>query len=142
MLIVQVHSFPPVGLHFVLDNAIGRVEKACADNGYILMVTSDHGNAEKMFDGVGGKHTAHTCNRGKLNSPPLAYNRPRCWVSHPKLMVVGDTVARSMQIMLFFILKFFFGGLEFKPRHATVIYTPDMACKIFWKLYVSGVKPN
>lgn len=29
------------------------------------MVTADHGNAEKMLDPVGGKHTAHTCNRGE-----------------------------------------------------------------------------
>uniref|UniRef100_A0A1I7W8U5 phosphoglycerate mutase (2,3-diphosphoglycerate-independent) n=1 Tax=Heterorhabditis bacteriophora TaxID=37862 RepID=A0A1I7W8U5_HETBA len=32
-------------------------------SGYILMVTADHGNAEKMKALDGSKHTAHTCNR-------------------------------------------------------------------------------
>lgn len=45
------------------DTAIGRVYDACKANGYIMMVTADHGNAEKMIDPKGGKHTAHTCNR-------------------------------------------------------------------------------
>jgi 2,3-bisphosphoglycerate-independent phosphoglycerate mutase len=45
------------------DTAIGIIKKACDDNGYILFVTADHGNAEKMLaaDGV-TPHTAHTCN--------------------------------------------------------------------------------
>lgn len=30
--------------------------------GYVLMVTADHGNAEKMRAPDGSKHTAHTCN--------------------------------------------------------------------------------
>ncbi|KAE9556231.1 hypothetical protein FO519_000570 [Halicephalobus sp. NKZ332] len=43
------------------DIAIGRIEEACKQHGYILMVTADHGNAEKMIAPDGGKHTAHTC---------------------------------------------------------------------------------
>jgi len=43
------------------DKAIGVVEEACKANGYILMVTADHGNAEKMINEEGGRHTAHTC---------------------------------------------------------------------------------
>lgn len=43
------------------DFAIGRMEEACKKHGYILMVTADHGNAEKMIAPDGGKHTAHTC---------------------------------------------------------------------------------
>lgn len=45
------------------DKAIHMVEEACRQNGYILMITADHGNAEKMYDDKGGKHTAHTCYR-------------------------------------------------------------------------------
>ena len=41
--------------------AIGRIHEACKAHGYILMVTADHGNAEKMIAPDGGKHTAHTC---------------------------------------------------------------------------------
>ncbi|KAI1712727.1 metalloenzyme superfamily domain-containing protein [Ditylenchus destructor] len=42
------------------DIAIGRMYEACKANGYILLVTADHGNAEKMIDEKGGKFTAHT----------------------------------------------------------------------------------
>ncbi|RCN31210.1 putative 2,3-bisphosphoglycerate-independent phosphoglycerate mutase [Ancylostoma caninum] len=45
------------------DKAIGRIFEACKENGYVLMVTADHGNAEKMKAPDGSKHTAHTCNR-------------------------------------------------------------------------------
>ncbi|CAG2100935.1 unnamed protein product [Medioppia subpectinata] len=45
------------------DVAIGVVKKACEDNGYVLLVTADHGNAEKMYDNKRGPHTAHTTNR-------------------------------------------------------------------------------
>ena len=48
----------------VSDKAIGEVFKACEETGYVLMVTSDHGNAEQMFSEQGGPHTAHTTNRG------------------------------------------------------------------------------
>jgi len=45
------------------DEAIGVIRDACLKHGYTLMVTSDHGNAEKMFSEHGGPHTAHTTNR-------------------------------------------------------------------------------
>ncbi|CAI2166295.1 20674_t:CDS:2 [Funneliformis geosporum] len=44
------------------DKAIGIIYEACKANGYILFVTSDHGNAEQMQDEKGNPHTAHTCN--------------------------------------------------------------------------------
>jgi len=43
------------------DVAIGRIYNACIENGYVLMVTADHGNAEKMIAPDGSMHTAHTC---------------------------------------------------------------------------------
>lgn len=43
------------------DVSIGQIFEACKENGYVLMVTADHGNAEKMIAPDGGKHTAHTC---------------------------------------------------------------------------------
>lgn len=46
------------------DKAIGVIYNACKENGYILFVTSDHGNAEQMKDEKGNPHTAHTCNPG------------------------------------------------------------------------------
>ncbi|KAJ3234123.1 hypothetical protein HDU78_006016 [Chytriomyces hyalinus] len=48
------------------DAGIAIIAKACEANGYILFVTADHGNAEKMIataaDGTTTPHTAHTCN--------------------------------------------------------------------------------
>jgi 2,3-bisphosphoglycerate-independent phosphoglycerate mutase len=42
------------------DQAIGVIYKACQEHGYVLFVTADHGNAEKMIGDNGQPHTAHT----------------------------------------------------------------------------------
>ncbi|XP_070540000.1 2,3-bisphosphoglycerate-independent phosphoglycerate mutase-like [Ptychodera flava] len=42
------------------DIAIGRIHDACEEHGYVLLITADHGNAEKMLSEKGGPHTAHT----------------------------------------------------------------------------------
>lgn len=47
------------------DEAIGVILKACETNGYTLLVTADHGNAETMIDGQGNPVTKHTTNRGE-----------------------------------------------------------------------------
>ncbi|KAG7092047.1 hypothetical protein E1B28_008428 [Marasmius oreades] len=45
------------------DEAVGVVYKACKEKGYVLVITSDHGNAEKMInEETGDPHTAHTTN--------------------------------------------------------------------------------
>jgi 2,3-bisphosphoglycerate-independent phosphoglycerate mutase len=47
----------------VLDECIGRLAAACERAGWVMVITADHGNAEKMLeeDGV-SPHTAHTAN--------------------------------------------------------------------------------
>lgn len=46
-----------------VDTCLGRVVKAVVDKGGALLVTADHGNAEKMLDDDGKvPHTAHTVN--------------------------------------------------------------------------------
>ncbi|XP_033633564.1 2,3-bisphosphoglycerate-independent phosphoglycerate mutase-like [Asterias rubens] len=45
------------------DKAIGDLKKACEDNGYVLLVTADHGNAEIMIDSEGNPVTKHTTKR-------------------------------------------------------------------------------
>jgi 2,3-bisphosphoglycerate-independent phosphoglycerate mutase len=46
-----------------VDTCLGRLEKACQENGYALVISADHGNAEEMQDNVTKTpHTAHTCN--------------------------------------------------------------------------------
>lgn len=42
------------------DHAVGLISEACAKNKFVLIVTADHGNAEKMSH-EGKPHTAHTC---------------------------------------------------------------------------------
>ena len=47
-----------------VDVAIGQVQQACEKNGYVLLVTADHGNAERMIDEAGKPVTKHTTFRG------------------------------------------------------------------------------
>jgi len=52
-----------------LDEAVGRLEKAIRASGGHMLITADHGNAEKMKDAETGQaHTAHT-----TNLVPLVY---------------------------------------------------------------------
>jgi 2,3-bisphosphoglycerate-independent phosphoglycerate mutase len=46
-----------------VDGAVGRVASCALENGYAVIVTSDHGNCEQMLDYSTDKpHTAHTLN--------------------------------------------------------------------------------
>lgn len=45
------------------DRAIQQVHECCQKNGVVLLVTSDHGNAELMMDEAGKPITQHTTNR-------------------------------------------------------------------------------
>lgn len=45
----------------VIDSCLGRVVQAAVDQGEIVLITADHGNAEEMIDRLhGGPYTAHT----------------------------------------------------------------------------------
>nr|CAD2208513.1 unnamed protein product [Meloidogyne enterolobii] len=55
-------NFAPPDMVGHTDEAIGKIFEACQSYNYVLMVTSDHGNAEKMIAPDGSEHTAHTCN--------------------------------------------------------------------------------
>ena len=46
----------------VLDECLRRVVAAARGKGYVVLITADHGNADKMVDDDGGPHTAHTTN--------------------------------------------------------------------------------
>ena len=41
------------------------IKKACDDCGFVLLVTADHGNAERMIDEDGKPVTKHTTYRGE-----------------------------------------------------------------------------
>lgn len=45
-----------------VDECVGELIKAVRDVDGVMIVTADHGNAEKMRDKFGNPHTAHTCN--------------------------------------------------------------------------------
>lgn len=47
------------------DTAIGLIYQGCQEAGYVLVITSDHGNAEKMSH-QSQPHTAHTCSKVPL----------------------------------------------------------------------------
>ncbi|MCW8826924.1 MAG: 2,3-bisphosphoglycerate-independent phosphoglycerate mutase [Gammaproteobacteria bacterium] len=52
-----------------LDQCLGRIETALKKTDGAMLITADHGNAEKMFDDESGQqHTAHT-----TNPVPLIY---------------------------------------------------------------------
>lgn len=46
-----------------VDNSVGRLVKDILKVGGSVLITADHGNAEKMIDEDGGPFTAHTTNR-------------------------------------------------------------------------------
>ena len=47
----------------VVDECVGKVVDAILDKGGVAIITSDHGNAEKMIDDQGDVFTAHTINK-------------------------------------------------------------------------------
>ena len=67
------------------DKAIGAIKKACEENGYVLLITADHGNAELMIDEEGKPVTKHTTFRGEEAS---WWGRGQVWVCIRGLQVV------------------------------------------------------
>ena len=45
-----------------VDTCVGKVAETALKNGWDILLTADHGNAEKMLDENGGPFTAHTSN--------------------------------------------------------------------------------
>src|SRR5699024_5160251 len=46
-----------------IDGCVERVVEAIKNNGGVMLITADHGNAEQMIDyKTGEPHTAHTTN--------------------------------------------------------------------------------
>ncbi len=43
-----------------VDKCLGKLESACIEHGYSMLVSADHGNAEQMIDENGKPHTQHT----------------------------------------------------------------------------------
>ena len=45
-----------------VDECVGRIYQSCSENGYTMLITADHGNAEQMLAEDGSPFTAHTTN--------------------------------------------------------------------------------
>lgn len=45
-----------------VDAALGKVYEAAVETGYVMIVTADHGNADKMLEADGAPCTSHTIN--------------------------------------------------------------------------------
>ncbi|KAI5284304.1 hypothetical protein KEM54_001444 [Ascosphaera aggregata] len=78
------------------DQAIGNVLKACKENGYILFITADHGNAEEMKTEKGTPKTSHTCNK----VPFVMLNAPEGWTLAKEEGVLGDVAPTLLAVMV------------------------------------------
>ncbi|KJH47823.1 2,3-bisphosphoglycerate-independent phosphoglycerate mutase [Dictyocaulus viviparus] len=78
------------------DVAIGRIYEACKANDYVLLVTADHGNAEKMKAPDGSKHTAHTCNPVPFTCSSSSYKFKKLNDRAAALCDVAPTVLEIM----------------------------------------------
>jgi len=77
------------------DKAIGTVYEACKKEGYILFVTSDHGNAEEMLNEEGTPKTSHTTNK----VPFVLANAPEGWSLKKEGGVLGDVAPTVLAAM-------------------------------------------
>lgn len=78
------------------DLAIGKVKEACEKHGYVLLITADHGNAEKMIDEKGGPVTSHTTYRVPFimhntdkSFKKISHNAALCDVAPTVLSLIG-----------------------------------------------------
>jgi 2,3-bisphosphoglycerate-independent phosphoglycerate mutase len=77
------------------DKAIGLVYEACKEAGYVLFVTSDHGNAEEMLNGEGKPKTSHTTNK----VPFVMVNTPSGYSLKKTDGVLGDVAPTLLEVM-------------------------------------------
>lgn len=85
------------------DKSIGIIYEACKKSNYILFVTADHGNAEKMINTETNEpHTAHTTNRVPfvMTSSTLKFDKSKagslCDVAPTMLKAMGLNVPVEM----------------------------------------------
>lgn len=78
------------------DRAIGKIYEACKKEGYILFITSDHGNAEEMKFPDGKPKTSHTTNK----VPFIMANAPEGWsLKKSDDAVLGDVAPTVLAAM-------------------------------------------
>lgn len=78
-----------------VDLHLGRIVKAVGESDYTLIVTADHGNAEKMFDSdICSPHTAHTVN----DVPFIIMKKGLILAEKGKLSDVAPTIIQLMAL--------------------------------------------
>ncbi|KAK4462546.1 BPG-independent [Cladorrhinum samala] len=77
------------------DKAIGKILEGCKKEGYILFITSDHGNAEEMKFPDGKPKTSHTTNK----VPFIMANAPEGWSLKKEGGVLGDVAPTVLTAM-------------------------------------------
>ena len=86
-----------------VDECTGRVYQAAMNNGYTMLLTADHGNAEKMIDFSGEPFTSHTTNPvrfiyiDKNEKPKLREGGALCNIAPTMLNVLGLAVPEEME---------------------------------------------
>ena len=76
-----------------VDLALARLQKVCKEEGYIMCVTADHGNADKMLDEEGKPFTAHT-----TNPVPVIVTDKNVTVENGILSDVAPTLLHYLEI--------------------------------------------
>jgi len=77
------------------DKGIGEIYETCKKEGYLLFITSDHGNAEEMKFEDGKPKTSHTTNK----VPFIMANAPKGWSLKKKDGVLGDVAPTILEAM-------------------------------------------
>ena len=75
------------------DRYLGRIVNAAVKNGYVVLVTADHGNAEEM---IGRYKTSHTCN--KVPFVLVNYNKKVKLKAGKSIVNVAPTVLNVMGV--------------------------------------------
>lgn len=80
----------------VVDKCLGELVSAALQESYEIIVTADHGNAEKMINSDGSAHTAHTTNQVPLILISNEYKLRT--ISEPNLSNIAPTILEIFNI--------------------------------------------
>jgi len=78
-----------------VDNCIGEIILVAKENKYNILLTADHGNADKMLDENGNVFTAHSLNKVPIVISLLDKNKT---VSNGKLADIAPTILKIIGI--------------------------------------------
>ena len=85
-----------------VDKCIGVIYNECKNNGYSLILTSDHGNAENMFD----KNKKMVCTTHSLNLVPfIVCEKINYSVKIGKLADIAPTILKLLGLEIPYEMK-------------------------------------